>query len=182
MIIICYDGSEEAQAAADQAIRLFHAAPTTVLTVWGPDTETLVSAELGLGSGFGVGHNGMNHAAHLDALLLERAQRTAQEGARRLHAAGVGADPLVEHRDGSIARTVLAVAARLNAVAVVVGTRGRGAAKTALLGSVSHDLVQHADRPVMVVPLVRAEARTRTGGSAAAGDFSSSTRHVATEP
>ena len=57
MIIICYDGSEDAQAAADQAIRLFHEAPATVLTVWGPDAETLMNSELGLGSGFGVGYN-----------------------------------------------------------------------------------------------------------------------------
>jgi nucleotide-binding universal stress UspA family protein len=62
------------------------------------------------------------------------------------------ADLLVEESDGSIARTVLAVAGRINAEAVVVGTRGRGAAKSALLGSVSHELVKHADRTVVVVP------------------------------
>ena len=152
MIIICYDGSEDAQAAADQAIRLFHEAPATVLTVWGPDAETLMSSELGLGSGFGVGTTGGSDAAHLEAQLLERAQRTAEEGARRLRAAGMSADSLVEQRDGSIARTVLAVAERVDAEAVVVGTRGRGEAKSALLGSVSHDLVQHADRAVLIVP------------------------------
>jgi nucleotide-binding universal stress UspA family protein len=64
----------------------------------------------------------------------------------------MGADALVEERDGSIARTVLAVAERVNAEAVVVGTRGRAEAKSTLLGSVSRDLVQHADRAVVVVP------------------------------
>jgi nucleotide-binding universal stress UspA family protein len=182
MILICYDGSEQAQAAADLTIRLFHEARTMVLTVWGAGAETLMSAELGLGSGFGVGHDGMNEAAHLDARLLGRAQRTAQEGARRLQAVGMYADPLVEHRDGSIASTVLAVAARINAEAIVLGTRGRGAAKSALLGSVSHDLVHHADRPVVVVPCVPAETRARTGASAVAGVFSPSTWPVATEP
>jgi len=162
MIIVCYDGSEDAQAAADQAIRLFHEATATVLTVWGPDVEMLASSELGLGSGFGVGYDRINDTAHLDALLLEHAQRTAEEGARRLRAAGMTADSLVEKRDGSIARTVLAVAGRVNAQAVVVGTRGRGGAKSALLGSVSHDLVQHADRAVVVVPSA-ALARHREG-------------------
>ena len=152
MIIICYDDSEDAQGAADQAIRLFHDAPATVLTVWGPDAEALVSSELGLGSGFGVGVNGMNDAAHLDALLLEQARRTAEEGARRLRAAGVKAHSLIEQRDGGIARTVLTVAGRVDAEAVVVGTRGRGEAKSALLGSVSRDLIQHADRAVVIVP------------------------------
>ena len=37
----------------------------------------------------------------------------------------MGADSLVEERDGSIARTVPAVAERVNAEAVVAGTRGR---------------------------------------------------------
>jgi nucleotide-binding universal stress UspA family protein len=58
----------------------------------------------------------------------------------------------VQQSDGSTARTVLTVAERLDADVIVVGTRGRGAAKSALLGSVSHGLVQHADRPVVVVP------------------------------
>jgi nucleotide-binding universal stress UspA family protein len=152
MIIICYDGSEDAQAAADHVIRLFHEKPATVLTVRESYAEMLMSSGMGLGSGFGVGPSEMDEAAEVDAQLLERDQRTAEDGARRLRAAGMGADPLVEERDGSIARTVLAVAERVNAEAVVVGTRGRGAAKSAFLGSVSHDLLRHADRAVVVVP------------------------------
>jgi nucleotide-binding universal stress UspA family protein len=166
MIIIGYDGSEHAQAAAEQVIRVFFEEPATVLTVWEPYAETPMTSELGLGSGFGVGHE--RDAADLNPELLERARRTAEEGAQRLRAAGMDADSLVEQRDGNVARTVLAVAERVNAEAVVVGTRGRGAAKSALLGSVSHDLVQHADRVVVVVPsaaLARRRERwhTRSG-------------------
>jgi nucleotide-binding universal stress UspA family protein len=71
----------------------------------------------------------------------------------------MGADSLVEERDGTIARTVLAVAGRVNAEAVVVGTRGRGAAQPAFLGSVSHDLAQHADRAVVVPSAALAHQR-----------------------
>jgi len=150
MIVVCYDGSEDAQAAVDHVTHVFREMPATVLTVWEPYAEVRASSELGLGSGFGVGYD--RDTAGLDAQLLERAQRTAEEGARRLRAAGMGADALVEASDGSIARTVLAVAMRVDAEAVVVGTRGRGRAMSALLGSVSHELVQHADRAVVVVP------------------------------
>ena len=152
MIILCYDGSEDAQAAADRVIRLFRDKPATVLTVWEPYNESLVSFQLSLGSGFGEGHDRTHDIAALDARLLEQARRIAEEGARRLRGAGMCADPRVEERDGTIARTVLAVAARVNAEAVVVGTRGRGEAKSVLLGSVSRDLAQHADRALVVVP------------------------------
>jgi hypothetical protein len=41
-----------------------------------------------------------------------------------------------------------------------MGTRGRSAAKSFLLGSVSQTVVHHADRPVLIVPSPeRAERR-----------------------
>jgi nucleotide-binding universal stress UspA family protein len=153
MIIICYDGSEDAQAAADLVIRLLHDKPATVLTVWEPDVEALVSSGSGLGSGFGLGHNNrITDTRILYAHPREWAQRTADEGARRMRANGMDVDAFVEACDRSIARTVLAVAKRVNAEAVIVGTRGRGRAKAALLGSVARSLVQDADRAVVVVP------------------------------
>jgi nucleotide-binding universal stress UspA family protein len=51
-----------------------------------------------------------------------------------------------------MARAILDAAADVDADVIVCGTRGRGAVRSFLLGSVSHELVQHADRPVMVVP------------------------------
>jgi nucleotide-binding universal stress UspA family protein len=152
MIIIGYDGSEDAQAAADHVARLFQGKLATVVTLWEPYVATLATAGGGLASGFGVGIDTADDAAVVDAQRLGEARRTAEDGARRLRAAGMDAEALVEENDGRVARTVLAVAARVNAEAVVVGTRGRGRAKSALLGSVSHDLVQHADRALVVVP------------------------------
>lgn len=35
---------------------------------------------------------------------------------------------------------------------IVLGTRGLGGVKSFLLGSVSHAVVQHADRPLLIVP------------------------------
>ena len=47
---------------------------------------------------------------------------------------------------------LLELARRREARLVVVGSRGRGAVKAAVLGSVSGRVVQETDRPVMVVP------------------------------
>jgi nucleotide-binding universal stress UspA family protein len=44
------------------------------------------------------------------------------------------------------------VDASTDAELAVVGSRGRGALKTLVLGSVSHHVVQHAACPVVVVP------------------------------
>jgi nucleotide-binding universal stress UspA family protein len=57
----------------------------------------------------------------------------------------------VETSSGEAADELLALARRLEAQVVVVGSRGRGAMKAALLGSVSGRVVQQTDRPVMVV-------------------------------
>jgi nucleotide-binding universal stress UspA family protein len=51
---------------------------------------------------------------------------------------------------GNAAEGILRIADELDAEAIVLGTRGRGSV-TSLLGSVSHRVVQFADRPVMVV-------------------------------
>jgi nucleotide-binding universal stress UspA family protein len=152
MIIVCYDGSEGARAAAGHAIRLFPDRPVTVLTVLESYIQMLVDAGFGLGSGFGLGYEDSDHTADVIAQMRKHAERTAEEGAQRLRAAGIDAVPLVEQSGGDIAATVLAVAERIDVDAIVVGTRGRGAAKSALLGSISRDLVQHADRAVVVVP------------------------------
>jgi nucleotide-binding universal stress UspA family protein len=152
MIIVCYDDSEGARAAADHAVRLFPSRPMTVLTVLESYTHMLVDAGFGLGSGFGLGYEDSDHTAGVIAQMRKHAERAAEEGARRLRRVGSDAVPLVEQSSGSIAATVLAVAERIDVDAIVVGTRGRGAAKSVLLGSVSHDLVQHAGCAVVVVP------------------------------
>jgi nucleotide-binding universal stress UspA family protein len=55
-------------------------------------------------------------------------------------------------RNGGVASAILDVADELDAEAIVVGSRGLTGVKSLLLGSVSHALLQHADRPVIVVP------------------------------
>jgi nucleotide-binding universal stress UspA family protein len=152
VILVCYDGSEAAQAAADEAIRLFHERPATVITVYEPSSTTLVGSRLRLGSAFGSNYQHTEHTAEVDARLRKRAQGTAQEGARRLSAAGMVADYVVEESSGSVARTVLAAAQRAEAEAVIVGAGAGVAGRSALHGRVSDDLVKHADRAVLVVP------------------------------
>lgn len=166
MILLCYDGSDDAQAAAERTAKLFAGASVTVLTVWEPYIEMITQ------NGFGLAYAPpVTDVEEIDRVIEEQARAAAQEGADLLRRGGMVAEPRVEARGRSTAAAILGVAKEIDADAIVVGTRGRGGIKSLLLGSVSHALVQHADRPVVVVPSAAvAQARsTRHDPSSMAG-------------
>lgn len=145
MILIAYDGSKDAQSAIDLAGDLMSGEPTTVLSVWEPFVD--VMARTGLGVGPGV----IDFEA-LDKAYEESGRERAAEGAQRAARAGLNARPRTRARRATIAATILAEADELGASAIVLGLRGLTGVKSLLLGSVSHAVLQHANRPVIVVP------------------------------
>lgn len=150
MILVSYDGSDDAQAAIERAARLMPDTETTVLTVWEPLVDTLTrTASVGMSLGMAGSPSDIDK---IDAANREAALRTATEGAERAATAGLLAHPLIAIRHGGIANTILGAAAEIDANLIVMGTRGLGGVKSFLLGSVSHAVVQHADRGVLVVP------------------------------
>jgi nucleotide-binding universal stress UspA family protein len=61
--------------------------------------------------------------------------------------------PVLFCYDGSEwSRAAMAAAAELDARLIVCGRRGLGALASALLGSVSHVVLAHAGRPVLIAP------------------------------
>lgn len=150
MILVCYDGSADAQAAIDQAAQTMPGTKATILTVWEPFAVAMArSGTVGMSQGWAGAYGDSGEA---DAALSQRAQDSAAEGARRAVAAGLVAEPRVVSQSDGTADAILRVAADVCAQVVVLGTRGRGGMKSFLLGSVSHEVVQHADRPVLIVP------------------------------
>ena len=154
MILVSYDGSADAQAAIDRAAQLMPGAEATVLTVWEPFIDTLAGrGTLGAGLGVGLGlAASYADGDRVDQSSTDAALTSATEGAARATAAGLVARPRTASRDGNIANAILASAADVDADVVVMGTRGLSGVKSFLLGSVSHAVVQHADRAVLVVP------------------------------
>lgn len=163
MILVSYDGSVDAQTAIDSAAALMPGAPATVLTVWEPYIDALVrGGSLGIGAGMGMAGS-FAAAEEIDRVCADTAFTTATEGAERATAAGLLANPMSHTRRGAIADTILAAAVEVDAVVVVVGTRGLSGVKSLVLGSVSHAVVHHADRPVLVVPSPAVVEQRREG-------------------
>ena len=152
MILIAYDGSADAQAAVERVARLMPGEQAIVLAVWEPYLDVLTRTG-GMGMGMAMGSTGSyDDSEGIDTANEETALATATEGAQRAGAAGLTAQPRCERRRGGIATAVLATAEELDADVIVMGTRGLGGVMSFLLGSVSHAVVQHADRAVLIVP------------------------------
>ncbi len=159
MILICYDGSNDAKAAIDAAGELLGCQPATVLTVWQPFAEVLARTPLGFGFAPGVLDIDTADAASRDAALT-----LAEEGAELARQAGFNAQARACTQLATTAHSILAEAELLGARAIVLGSRGLTGLKSMLLGSVSHGVIHAADRTVIVVPspeLAGSRSRTR---------------------
>lgn len=156
MILIAYDGSDDAGAAIEHAGRLFPGEHAIVLTVWQRFIDTLARA--------GGGMTMVIDYEEIDRDAAQAAEERANQGAERARQAGLEAEAQTAVVQTTVADAILAHAATVGASAVVVGSRGFSGFKSLMLGSTSHHVLQHADLPVVVVPspqVARARAEHR---------------------
>jgi nucleotide-binding universal stress UspA family protein len=147
MILICYDGSDDSKAAVQMAATLMPGQPATVLTIWEPFVEMISR----LGPGLGLWPDSIDHRL-LDEAAADAARDRARDGANRARRAGLAARPVACARTLTMSETIIAQAESVGARTIVLGTRGLAGVKSMMLGSVSQAVLQHADRPVLVVP------------------------------
>jgi nucleotide-binding universal stress UspA family protein len=137
-LVVGLDGSESSCTALDWAIRLARCAGAEVIAVY---VARATSRRLA-GS----------PPAQYDPDQVMRAAFENQ-WCKPLADAGIRYQTVVG--EGRPASVLAEVAERAGADLIVVGRRGRGGVAEFLLGSVSHELVLHAARPVLLVSPAR---------------------------
>lgn len=146
MILVCYDGSDDAKSAIEHAGQLLHGEQATVLTVWQPFIQVIERTAVGFGL------TAMGDSEVIDKASRESAEERAKQGAELARKAGLQAEPRTCSQATTTARAILHEAEEIGASAIVMGSRGLTGVKSLLIGSVSHEVIQHADRAVIVVP------------------------------
>jgi nucleotide-binding universal stress UspA family protein len=143
-ILICYDGTDEARHAIESAAALLGPRPAIVLDV----TPILTLSESVAATSPVV-----PGAAFME-LNEDDANRRAAEGPAIARRAGFQAEPRADVSEPTW-EAIVDVADDLDAAAIVMGTRALAGARELFEGSVSHDVILHAGRPVVVVPPAR---------------------------
>jgi len=144
-VLFCYDGSDGSRSAMVGAAELVtHPADAVVLVVWMRAVVSLVRA--------GSFLTAVPNEGEIDDQEAALAKRIAEEGAAGARERGYNASPRIARADVSVVATIGEIAQEIDPALIVCGQRGRGAIRSALLGSVSHGLSAHARHPVLIVP------------------------------
>jgi nucleotide-binding universal stress UspA family protein len=143
-VLLCYDGSEFATRAIGSAAELLRIGEARVVHVW----DSWVANAPALA---GVSGSVMGIAVELDEIADERSADVSARGVEEAALAGLAATAISESAKGPVWRSLLDIADRQQAAAIVLGSRGLGGLSAAL-GSVSNGVVHHSHRPVFIVP------------------------------
>jgi nucleotide-binding universal stress UspA family protein len=146
-ILICYDDSKNARSAIDAAAALLNERHAVVLDV----APVLTPVE---------------SVATLSALTPSFADVNRDDALARARTGAVHARKAgftAEARADVAAPTwggVVDVAKEIGAAAIVIGSRGLAGARELFEGSLSHEVAEHAGRPVLIVPPAAPSPRT----------------------
>src|SRR5918994_6693202 len=143
-ILVATDGSREAILAAQSAAQIANDTHSELHIIY------VRPRSVALHSGHFLGPEVAEQRLQREQELLERkAQRILDVQVEEIEDAG-GSVAQTHLRVGKAAEEIVALGEELGAGLIVVGSRGRGGLKRALIGSVSDSVGRHAHRPVLV--------------------------------
>jgi nucleotide-binding universal stress UspA family protein len=149
-ILLATDGSSEAELATQTAVDLARMSDSELHVVYVEDYSSIALLYSEATDQEGV-------APMWDPILEEDLERSSEQRSRELLDAEVervrsagGTVAQAHLMMGEVAREIVHLAEDLRAGLIVMGSRGRGGIRRALMGSVSDSVVRHAHCPVMV--------------------------------
>src|SRR5680860_131499 len=131
-VLLCYDGSAHARDAIVRAAPLLAQRRALVVYVYRPGAELPIP----------IGDVPVGWPTEeIEQAALERAHEVTRKGCQIAREAGFHPEPVHEPAHGRVADTIVELARREGAALTVLGARGLGGVRSALLGSVSGGLV-----------------------------------------
>jgi nucleotide-binding universal stress UspA family protein len=142
-IVIATDGSHSAEEAVDIGLELAKEQGADVTFVHVTDPNEF--------QGGRMGSIPITHAEPVD-----ESETALTNAAAKAEEAGVSYS--LERISGNTVDSIVTLSDSKSADLIVLGSRGRSSVASALLGSVSHGVLRHSSRPVLVVKTAKAPA------------------------
>ena len=141
-ILICYDGSADAERGIQTAASLLGPRRAIVLDI----SPVLTASE-----SLAAATSSVVPGNAFEELNTDDANRVADRGAEIARSSGFDAEPR-----GAVSsptwQGVVDVADEVDAAVIVLGSRGVDGLRERFKGSLSHQVAEHAGRPVLIVP------------------------------
>ncbi|MEV6770633.1 universal stress protein [Nocardia sp. NPDC051030] len=148
LMLIAYDGSENARRAVEYAGRFLAANRAVVLTAW----EPMVRQAARLSGLSGVMQPEWQLDEDIEDVAYVDARNINAEGVRLAKLAGLNAEARTVECTTTIWNAIVEVADELDVDIIVAGTRGATGIRALMHSSVADAVLKHCHRPVLMVP------------------------------
>ncbi|KZM69693.1 universal stress protein [Nocardia terpenica] len=148
LMLIAYDGSENAKRAVEYAGRFLSATRAVVLTAW----EPMVRQAARLSGMSGVMQPEWLPDEELEDIAFVDAKQINAEGVRLAKLSGLNAEARTAECTSTIWNAIVDVADELDVDIIVAGTRGATGIRALMHSSVAEAVLKHCHRPILLVP------------------------------
>lgn len=148
VMLIAYDGSDNARRAVEYAGRFLQAERAIVVTAW----EPMVRQAARMSGLSGVMAPEWLPDDQVEDIAMLDAKSTNSDGLELAKRVGINADGRCAESHSAIWTTIVDIADEVNADIIVTGTRGRTGLRSLLQSSVAELVLKHSHRPVLIVP------------------------------
>ena len=149
-ILLATDGSSEAELATQTAVDLAQKTGSELHVIHVLDVAQIAMVDALATDPEGLGQPDPILEERLERLSEQRGKEVLDTEVERARSAGVTVAQ-AHLKMGGVTREIVHLAEDLGAGLIVMGSRGRGGIRRALMGSVSDSVVRHAHCPVLVL-------------------------------